>query len=166
MAGIVSVPPTPADTAQRLVHMEVFITGADGQMQRRSEPVPHLCDRICTFLVSCGEPYTKINSDLQMAVLDGLASGQYVIKEQGGEIVFFASFWRLRQGDLDHVRRFERPANIVTGPFLYIVEAGSCPRASPEMMRAIRNMNFDATHMVAHRRGRWRQITLQKGETV
>ena len=124
-----------------------------------------LCDRICIFLVSCGGPYTEVTGDLQKSVLDGLASGQYTIREAGGGIIFFASFYRILPEDMEAIRQFQRPDNISTGPYLYIVEAGSKDGAT-EMMRTIRRMNFDATHMVGHRRGRLRKVRLQKGEII
>ena len=124
-----------------------------------------LADRICTFLVSCGGPYTEVTGWLQRRVLDGLASGQYALKESGGEIVYFASFWRIRPEDLETVKQFEQPENITAGPVLYIVEAGS-KQETAEMMRALRRMNFDATHLAGHRRGRLRKVRLQKGETI
>ena len=134
-------------------------------MQKRNEPISLLCTRICTFLVSCGGPYTEVNGDLQRAVLDGLASGQYTIREADEGIIFFASFYRVRPEDMEAIRQFQRPDNTTLGPYLYIVEAGSKDGAA-EMMRTIRRMNFDATHMVGHRRGRLRKVRLQKGEII
>jgi hypothetical protein len=125
--------------------------------------VRQLCSEICDFLATCGGPYQRVTATLQKSTIDALVSGQYVIKKEAGQILYFASFWRIRPEDLEEVRQLRRPANITTGPFAYIVEAGSMVGLQ-EMIQELHRLNPGVTVAYWHRGNRLKQFRIRNGE--
>lgn len=89
------------------------------------EEAYRLADRIYGFLTSCGGTYENITAEAEWNILFALGSGQYVLKEENGEIVYFVSYWKVRQEDVDGVMERVKPLELKTGNVMYISEAGN-----------------------------------------
>ncbi len=84
-----------------------------------------LCDRICDFLVKQGGPYHYVTRRLQENVIVCLASNQFVIEIDGGDIQFFAAYFRIRPEDVEGMAEHIRPVDVYTGSIMYVVECGN-----------------------------------------
>lgn len=97
-------------------------------------------DRICDFLVKSGGAYKRLTGDIQLNVFHALGSRQYVIKEENGEIVYFACYWKVHKEDLESVMERMRPPDISHGTVIYVAEAGNTGgrRGMTDMIRSLR----------------------------
>jgi hypothetical protein len=99
-----------------------------------------LGDRICDFLLSCGGAYQVLTGELQTNVFYALGSRQYVLKEENGEIVYFASWWMIQPEDVEGVMERVKPLDISHGSTVYVSECGNKKgrKGMAEMIGAIR----------------------------
>lgn len=99
-----------------------------------------LGDRICAWLLSCGGAYKVLTGELQTNIFHALGSRQYVLKEEGGEIIWFASYWLIHAAEVEKVISRITPDDVSRGSVVYVTEAGNRAgrRGMAEMIGAIR----------------------------
>lgn len=104
-----------------------------------------LADRICAFILSCGGIYAAgLTAELQRSVFLALGSQQYVLKEENGGIVYFASYWKISPDDVINVMaRKSYPADISHGTVLYITEA-VCKGGKQDTFEMVRRVRKQA----------------------
>lgn len=119
-----------------------------------------LGDRICDFLVSCGGPYKRVTGTMQLNVADALGSQQYVMREENGEIVYFAAYWRVRREDVEGVMDRVKPLELATGSVMYVSEAGNKggPAAMAEIVKRLRKQAPWGRGLFWHRAAKHDQV--------
>lgn len=85
-----------------------------------------LGERICDFMLRRGGAYATISPELEYNIYHSLGTGNYVVgQDSGGQITYFACFWRIRPEDVENVKRRIKPADVTTGSVMYVAEAAS-----------------------------------------
>lgn len=130
-----------------------------------------LCDRICDFLISCGGAYKRLTGEMQWNVLHALGTRQFVMKEKDGEILYFASFWKIQPGAVQSVLSRIKPADLIYGSVVYVSEAANKGRRKDlaEMITGIRKQAGNAQGVLWHRPAKADKayyFTRQKGKEV
>lgn len=107
------------------------------------EEANNLGDRICAFILSCGGAYTGLNAEIERSVFYALGSNQYILKEDNGEIIYFASYWKIHQADVQAVMGRVLPGDVSHGSVLYVTEA-ACRGGRKETAEMIRRLREQA----------------------
>lgn len=127
------------------------------------DEMSELLDEVCSFLKSCGGAYETITAEMQINLIYSITAGQYVIKRNERGIEFFAAYWKINEEDLPLIEQKERPQDIYTGPFIYVVEAAS-KNGSFDMVRIMKDTG--AVEALWHRRDKLKRCKLiRKGVT-
>ena len=125
------------------------------------DEVNRLTDAIMAFLIECGGPYGKVIGCVQENIILSLATGQYVLGTEHGEINYFASYWKIQPEDLEQIKQMKRPANITEGPIMYVSECG-CQGNMAELARRLRRHAKRMTDACWHRGDDFKKFTLQR----
>lgn len=80
-------------------------------------------------------------ASVQENILEALATGQYVLLTEGGEIKAFGSWWRLDDEGLDAMRNGMKPHTRHRGEHVFITEATACKGWMGRLVRALRQAN-------------------------
>ena len=105
-----------------------------------------LCTRICNFLHSFGGVYENITPNVEKSILQALASGNYVMKEDERGILYFASYWRVHPEDVEKIKHRQTPTDIRRGSVVYVSEAGN-RMGKPGMAEIVRRLREQAVGM-------------------
>jgi hypothetical protein len=117
------------------------------------DEILQLGDRICAFLLSCGGSYKRMTGEVQENVFYSLGSGQYVMKEESGEIVYFASYWKIQPQDVEGVMARIKPVDLSHGTVMYVTEAGNKDgkRGMAEIIKRLREQAEGMKGLFWHR---------------
>jgi hypothetical protein len=110
--------------------------------------------RILQFLRSCGGPYERgICSNTEWAVFYCLGAGQFIIKEEGDEIRWFACYWKIRPEDVEDLAERIRPLDLSGGSVMYVHECGNKEgkRGMAEIVKTIRERGVGMEGVFWHR---------------
>lgn len=105
----------------------------------------------------------------QRVILDALATGQYTIHAEDGDIKYFASWWMLDDEQLENALQGDTfPSRRTGGNRLFVTEASCTPGYMTRMVKAIRRGagDFDGAWWNRPKNNKWLSFKRQRGNHV
>jgi len=120
---------------------------------------------IMVFLGESGGTYRNVDVFTSHDIIDSVFDGRYrITRNESGRITGFTSWWMIHKRDLEMVKNGERPADIHSGPIVYIADhAGenTCPGLMKHIRRTMGEIDSCWHHRFKHpRQFRYREARL------
>jgi hemolysin-activating ACP:hemolysin acyltransferase len=112
-----------------------------------------LSAKIHRLFLDSGGAYTKINGEVETNILEALATGQFSIGIEHGQVQYFAAYWRIKTDDIQTVCDRVKPLDRTTGGTIYITELANQAgrKGLTEAIDKIRRQNPTAQGVFWHR---------------
>lgn len=97
-----------------------------------------LSNKVIDFLISCGGPYKCKSRSVETNILLAIRDGNYILKENGAGIEYFASYMMIDKEEIDKVKKIDPAKRIpAKGEYMFVTECG-CKKGMREIVKELR----------------------------